>query len=291
MTIFCYGSINIDHVHRVPHFPAPGETLADLGYQCHLGGKGANQALAAAASGAEVRMIGAVGADGGWARERMAASGIDVSGVQDSQSATGHAVIYVTPDAENQIVLHGGANQGLTAEMVETALQAAKPGDWWLCQNETNRVAEAAKAARASGLRVAYAAAPFQAEDAVAVLPYADLVAVNAGEAAALAAHLGQSIETLPIAMLLVTDGSAGARLLHNGTETSVPAFAVNAVDTTGAGDTFLGTLLAGLDLGHPPDTALTRAAAAAALQVTRPGAGDAIPTIDEVDAFLKEHV
>ncbi|MEM9046964.1 MAG: ribokinase [Pseudomonadota bacterium] len=291
MTIHCYGSINIDHVHRVPHFPAPGETLSDLSYEMHLGGKGANQALAASAAGARVAMIGAVGPDGAWARSRLAQAGLDVSFLSESAQATGHAVIYVTPDGENQIVIHGGANRTLSAELSTKSLENASSGDWWLCQNETNRVTEAAEAARARGVRVAYAAAPFVAEDATKILPYADLVAVNKLEAQELAKHLGQSVEAMQIPMMLITEGPAGARLIANGKEIAIPAFPVNAVDTTGAGDTFLGTFLAGLDCGHEPRSALTRAAAAAAIQVTRPGASDAIPSIDEVDAFLKDHV
>ncbi|MEM8790421.1 MAG: PfkB family carbohydrate kinase [Pseudomonadota bacterium] len=290
MTIFCYGSINIDHVHTVPHFPQPGETLSDTSYQVHLGGKGANQALAARAAGATVEMIGAVGHDGEWALSKLAAAGIGLSTVPVVEAATGHAVIFVTPDGENQIVIHGGANRQLDLQSASNALTHAQKGDWWLCQNETNSVAEAAKAARAAGMKVAYAAAPFGADATAAVLPHADLLAVNSGEAAALAGHLGCPIEEILVPILLVTEGATGAYVISEGERVSIDAFPVTAVDTTGAGDTFLGTFLAWLDQGHNFAEALRRAAAAAAVQVTRPGAGDAIPSATEVDEFLRDN-
>ena len=289
MTIYSFGSINIDHIHTVPHFPQPGETLSDTGYAVGLGGKGCNQSLAASAAGARVRHIGAVGADGLWARQQMADAGVDIAAVSECPEATGHAVIYVTPDAENQIVIHGGANRAFTAQAIETALAGAGQGDWFLCQNETNMVAEAAAMARARGLRVAYAAAPFDAETAAAMLPLTDLLAVNALEAEALARQVGCQPAALPVPSLLITRGAEGAVWLRDGARTEMPAFEVLAVDTTGAGDTFLGTFLAGLDLGLTDEIALRRAAAAAALQVTRTGAGTAIPTAAELDRFLAE--
>lgn len=288
MTIHTLGSINVDHVHRVPHFPAPGETLADQGYAVGLGGKGANQSLAAAAAGAKVHHIGAVGQDGLWAVERLSAAGVDVAGVATVGAATGHAVIYVTPDGENQIVIHGGANRVITPEMVSQAMDRASPGDWFLTQNETNGGPEAAQAARQRGLKTAHVAAPFGAAAVAEMLPHTDLLALNQGEAGALAATLGCAVEALPVPQLLVTYGAEGA--LWRGEERiEVPAFPVAPVDTTGAGDTFLGFALAGLDLGQSVALALRRAAAAAALSVQRPGAAEAIPSRAEVDAFLTE--
>ncbi len=290
MTIHCLGSINVDHVHRLPHFPAPGETLQDTGYAVGLGGKGTNQAIAAHRAGGDVRLIGAVGADGGWARERVAETGLSLDAIAAVEAATGHAVIYVDAGGENQIVIHGGANRAIPAAHVDAALAAAAPGDWWLTQNETNAVVESTRAAKARGLRTAHACAPFDAEAARAVLPHIDLLAVNEGEAAALATHLGVTPETIPVPALLMTLGARGAVWRGNGETVAVDAFPAEAVDTTGAGDTFTGYALAGLDAGLPVAEALRRASAAAALAVARPGAAAAIPTRDEVDVFLKEH-
>lgn len=286
MTIHNLGSINIDHVYRVAHLPGPGETVSGTGYAQGLGGKGVNQSLAAAAAGARVCHVGAVGADGGWIVARLAAAGIDVAGIATVPGATGHAVICVDARAENQIVIHGGANRALTTAQVAAAIARARPGDWFLAQNETALVAEGFAMARAAGLRTAYAAAPFDAAAAAGLIGAVDLIAVNEVEAGQLVAHLGT--DRVPVPELLVTLGARGARLTAGGAVCEVPAFAVESVDTTGAGDCFLGWFLAARDLGAGPQAALCQAAAAAALQVTRPGAGDAIPAAAEVVAFLE---
>lgn len=287
MTILNIGSVNIDHAYRVARHPAPGETVLDKGYLRGLGGKGANMSLAAAAAGAAVRHAGAVGEDGLWCRAQMADAGIDVADLAVGEIATGHALIMVDDAGENVIVVHSGANRALTIEAVRTAIARAPPGDWLLLQNETNLVAEAAAAGRAAGMKVAYAAAPFDAEAATGMLGLADLIAVNAVEAGQLAAETGRDPDALGVPALLVTLGADGAVYRAGGTTTRTPAFPVDPVDTTGAGDTFLGYFLAGLDTGRPVEAALRRASAAAALQVTRPGAGEAIPAGEEVDAFL----
>ena len=163
MTIFNLGSINIDHVHRVAHLPGPGETVADIGYASGLGGKGVNQSLAAAAAGARVHHIGAVGADGGRIVERLAAAGIDVSDLTTVGAVTGHAIVCVDAGGENLIVIHGGANRALTVGQIDRALARARPGDWFLARNETSLIAEGFARAQALGLRTAYAAALFAA--------------------------------------------------------------------------------------------------------------------------------
>lgn len=288
MSIFNLGSINIDHVHRVPRLPGPGETIADTGYVTGLGGKGANMSLAAALAGARVQHIGAVGSDGGWIRDRLAAAGIGVGHLLTVEAATGQGLVMVSDAAENQIVIHGGANRALSVAQIRAALAGARPGDWFLAQNETNMIAEGFVLAHAAGLRTCYAAAPFEAQTAAALIEGVDLLAVNEVEAAQLAAALGVAVEDLPVREVLVTLGAKGARHIAE-TETRVPAFPVTPVDTTGAGDCFLGWFLAARDRGEAPREALRLAAAAAAIQVTRPGAGEAMPTAAEVAAFLAE--
>ncbi len=289
MSIVNLGSINVDHVHRVAHLPAPGETIADTTYAMELGGKGANQSQAAARAGARVMHVGAVGPDSGWITGRLAAAGIDVAGITTVDAATGHAVIFVDAAGENVIVIHGGANRALTEAQVEMALARARPGDWFLAQNETNLVAEGLALAKARGLRTAYAAAPFDPATAAGLLDSVDLLAVNEVEASQLAAHLRVPAKALPVPEVVVTLGARGARHLAGGAVSEVPAFPVTPVDTTGAGDCFLGTFLAARDAGASPAVALRRAAAAAAIKVTRRGASAGIPTADEVTAFLAE--
>ncbi len=286
--ILTIGSVNIDHVHRVPALPGPGETVIDRGYARGLGGKGANQSLAARLAGAEVAHAGAIGADGAWCRERLAAAGIEVGDLVTVEAATGHAVILVDDAGENLIVVHGGANRALTPALIGAAIGRTRAGDWLLLQNETNLVAEAARSGRAAGLRVAYAAAPFDPAATAEVLAHVDLLAVNAVEAEQLAGHLGRALDGV-VPVLLITEGARGVRCWAGTREVRQEAFDVEPVDTTGAGDTFLGYILAGLDRGRPVSEALRCAAAAAAIQVTRPGAAEAIPTAAEVDAFLDQ--
>lgn len=160
-----------------------------------------------------------------------------------------------------------------------------------MLQNETNLVAFTAELARELGMRVVYSAAPFDAQSVQEVLPFVDLLVVNEVEAQQLSDALGVSAENLPVAELLVTRGSKGAKYRSGGQEVCVPAFLVDPVDTTGAGDTYLGFFVAGLDVGMDIKGAMTFAAAGSAIQVTRPGTADAIPDLAEVKTFLEERL
>jgi len=301
MAIHVFGSVNIDHVHRVSHIPQPGETLADLGYERHLGGKGLNQAVAAARAGAPgsiVRLSGAIGADGAGIGDWLGARGVDATGLATLDAPTGHAVICVAPDGENSIVIHGGANRAVAMPVVEAALAAANHGDWWLVQNETALVVESAARAREHGLRVAYAAAPFSVEPAREMMRLAEMIALNEIEAAALCEALGAPPDAWPVPAVLITLGARGARLsaaegwprpAEGAARPTIElaARAVDPVDTTGAGDCFLGAFLAAIDAGLGARAALDRATAAAAISVTRPGAAEAMPTLAEIEALM----
>jgi len=285
MTIYNLGSINIDHSYHVPNLPRPGETVAATALITGLGGKGANQSIAIARAGGKVAHIGAVGADGAWTVAALRAAGVDTGAVRVADVPTGHAMITVDAAAENAIVLFPGANRQIEEPQIAAALQQAGPGDWLLLQNETNAGVAAARAARDKGLRVAYCAAPFDATAVAEILPFTDLLSVNEGEAAQLHSALpGAALQNCD---LLVTYGSRGAAYIGPDQSVKTDAFKVDPVDTTGAGDTFLGYALAGIDSGLTIEAALRRASAAAALQVTRPGAAEAIPEAGEVTAFL----
>lgn len=289
MTIYCYGSINIDHVYRVPRLPAPGETLAARAYAAGLGGKGANQSVAAARAGARVVHLGAVGRDGLWARDALAAHGVDCARVRVLDGiATGHAVILVDPEGENSIIVHDGANHALDPGAIDGLLAGAALGDIVLLQNETAHVPAVAEAAMGRGLEVVYSAAPFDVAAARAVLPFVNMLVLNALEAEQLRAALGVTFEELPVESVIVTRGAEGAEWHARGMDRlHMPARAVRAVDTTGAGDCFAGSLAAMLDAGHGPAEAMRYATAAAALQVTRHGAAAAMPARAEVGALL----
>lgn len=284
MAVYNLGSINLDHVYRVPHLPQPGETLSAVDYTVGLGGKGANQSVAVAKAGAAIRHIGCVGREGTWALGRLRDYGVDVSRVTIGEQPTGHAIINVDPDGENAIVIFPGANHGIDAVAMDEALADGVTGDTLMIQNETSLQVEAARIAQQKRMFVVYSAAPFDAEAVRAILPHVSLLVVNEGEAA----QLQVALNGRPEVDMVITRGSKGAEWISVGAEPVFqPAFRVTPVDTTGAGDTFIGTLVAGIDLGLSRVEAMRRAAAAAALQVTRPGAAQAIPTAQEVNAFL----
>jgi len=285
-----FGSVNIDHVYRVARMPQPAETVVARSYRRYLGGKGANQSIAIVRSGGEVRHVGAIGPDGNWMAEELRTAGVDPSRLARVDEPTGHAIIVVDDAGENQILVSGGANLCISPDRVEKELSAlAGGGHWVLLQNEVNGVPDIVARAKAAGFTVAYSAAPFVAEAAMAVIDDVDLLALNQLEAEALAKAAGTTVADLPVAQLLVTRGAEGAFLRAGGTIIEQPAFAVTALDTTGAGDSFLGAFLARCTSGAAAAEAMRYAAAAAALQVTRPGAAAAIPYHAEVMRFLAE--
>ncbi|NOD33349.1 MULTISPECIES: ribokinase [unclassified Ruegeria] len=284
MTIWNLGSINADMVYDLPHLPAPGETLAALGLDRFLGGKGANMSVAAARAGSRVSHIGAVGQDGRWAKDRLTEYGVDTHFISEVDLPTGHAIIAVDAEGENLIILYPGANHALEVSDLGQALSSANTGDLLILQNETNAQVEAAQLGHRLGLTVCYAAAPFQAEAVKAVLPYLDFLILNEVEAEQLRQETGLSAADLPVRHVIVTLGSKGARYLQQGSEpVEFAAHKVQAVDTTGAGDTFTGYVLAGMDRGMPMEQAILQANRAAALMVTRHGTADVIPDLKEV--------
>jgi ribokinase len=275
MTIWCLGSINADHIYSVPHLVAPGETLSATDYAMGLGGKGANQSVAAARAGAQVHHIGAVGPDGAWAVRALGAFGVEVSRIVTVEAPTAHAIIQVDATGENAILLFAGANM----HVPKPDFAQAQAGDLLLLQNETNGTVEAARAAQARGLMVIYSAAPFDADAVRKILPYIDLLLVNSVENASLETELDEiTVERV------VTRGASGAEWIG---VAHFPAHPVKAVDTTGAGDCFAGTLAAGLDAGVSREDALRRAIIASALQVTKKGTAEAMPSKQDVDRAM----
>ncbi len=283
--IWNLGSINADNFYHVPHLPGPGETLTATRFRQGLGGKGANMSVAAARGGARVAHIGAVGADGGWAVERLLEYGVDTPHIAMLETQTGHANICVDAQGENSIVIFSGANQQITNAMIGSALTEATPGDTLLLQNETNGQRFAVETAQKLGMRVIYAAAPFAAEAVEEVMGHVDLLILNAVEAAQLQEATGSTLDTLPVSEIIVTLGADGCRWVFNTAkiEETFDAYKVQPVDTTGAGDTFTGYLAAGLDRGVPMRDAIDLAMRAGALMVTRQGTADVIPDLREI--------
>jgi len=288
--IFNFGSINVDHVYRVAEMPSPGETLTAASYRKLLGGKGINQSIAIARAGQVPVHIGAVGSDDGWTMEQVKNFGIDTTLIAQSVHPTGHAVIYVDDAGENQIVIFGGANRDLKPAQIKKAFETCTGADHWvLVQNETNLLADIVDQAKSAGFKIAYSAAPFVADTVAQVIDKIDLLAVNEIEAQETARLLGVAVSDIAVPELLITRGSHGVEFHSHGDVHHQPAFQVEAVDTTGAGDTFLGSFLAHHCHGIEITRSLRYASAASALQVTRPGAAVAIPAREEVETFLKQ--
>lgn len=287
------GSLCIDHVYSVPDISGAGETVASLGHEVFPGGKGLNQSVAAARAGAEVMHFGCVGEDGRWLKEVLAEAGVNASGVRVASGASGHAVIQVNAAGENAIVIAGGTNRQLTEADVAAALDALGADDWLLLQNEINDLEAVLAAAARRGARVAFNVAPVDGREAGYDLSGTALLIVNEIEAAALAGEgePSEALESLrgryPNMEVVLTLGRDG--LLHaarSGT-TTMPAFAVQALDETAAGDAFIGYLMAALLAGDQIASALRRGSAAGALAVTKPGAASSIPTPQEVERLM----
>ena len=187
MAIFNLGSINLDYFYRLPHLVSAGETLAAVGYDIFLGGKGANQSVALSKAGAHVSHIGAFGKrDEHYLRE-MREAGVNLNNIALLETESGHAVVMVdNKTGENQIVLSGSANNKISKKQIESVLSNAKTTDWALAQNETSLVHEFLVSAKEKGLKICYSAAPFVAKQTASLLPFTDLLVVNEGEANAL---------------------------------------------------------------------------------------------------------
>jgi ribokinase len=287
------GSLNIDLVYRVPHLSRPGESLTCASFARGPGGKGLNQSLAAARAGAAVAHAGNAGGDGTWLRDLLAADGVDVSRTRlHPDLPTGHAVIQVADSGENSIVYHVGANHALALGDLRGLFAGFGPGDWFLAQNETTCVPEALREAAARGLRVAFNPAPMTPPVREYPLDAVSLLLVNETEAAELsgaaepAAAMAALRRRCPRTDVVLTLGAQGAWFSGPSGEHRAAPPPVRPVDTTAAGDTFIGYLLAALMRGEAIPAALVLACRAAALSTTRPGAAASIPNAAEVAAF-----
>jgi ribokinase len=304
--VIVVGSVNVDLVMRLPRLPAPGQTVIGGTLARHDGGKGANQAVAAARAGAAAFMVGAVGAaDGQPSVDALAADGVDVTGIQRVTESTGHAIVLVDSGlGENQIAVAAGANGLVTAGHVRASLGwlCLAPADVVVLSFELPAAAlqAAADAARRAGSHLVVNPAP--------VLPRSldlltgAIVTPNAGELAAIAGLAGSpSQDGSPAepdatataltrrtgAPVIVTLGADGALLAHAHHAEHFPGYRVAVRDTTGAGDTFTGVLAASLASGLPLTGCVRRAVAASALAVTRDGARPGMPTATAIDELL----
>lgn len=298
------GSVNADHVLQVPSFPRPGETLHGRNYQVIPGGKGANQAVAAARLNADTGFIACVGDDafGINIRESFKLDGINISGVKMQPNCpTGIAMIQVSDSGENSICISAEANAKLTAQVIESDLANIGAASYLLMQLETpiDGIIKAAQFAKENRTNVILNPAPAR-ELPDTLLACVDVITPNETEAQVLtgitvdddqsAQLAANELHKKGIEIVLITLGAKGVWLSQNGRGVLIPGFKVDAIDTTAAGDTFNGALVTGLLEDMPLESAIKFAHAAAAISVTRFGAQTSIPTRKEVDAFLAQH-
>lgn len=308
MPVFNFGSINIDYVYRVSSFVQPGETLPSLSLGTVLGGKGANQSVALAKAGAQAVHLGRVSSSDAWAVNAMNEFGVDTSVIEMIDEPSGHAIIQVDDAGENAIVLHGGANQSFNKDAVASMLKDAKESDWLLLQNECNALDVAMDIAAQKKMNIAFNPAPMTESVLSLPLSACALLIVNEVEAEQLtgvstAAEVSdnsvagvnselidQLEKQFPDTTVVITLGSKGAVMLSGGERHVANALAVDTVDTTGAGDTFVGFMLAAMVSGGSCEDALQQACVAGALAVTKAGATPSIPDLASVKLALKEN-
>lgn len=295
------GSINADHILNLAHFPRPGETVIGKQYQVAFGGKGANQAVAAGRSGADIAFIACVGQDdiGERIRKQLAADRIDVAPVAAVEGeSTGVALIFVNGEGENTIGIYAGANAALTPERVAQHQQVIADADALLMQLESplDSVLAAARIAHQNQTRVILNPAPATALSDE-LLSLVDMITPNETEAQILtgvavktdedAAKAAAVLHAKGIDSVLITLGSRGVWLSEQGNGQRIPGFRVEAVDTIAAGDTFNGALITALLEKKPMPESVRFAHAAAAIAVTRHGAQPSVPWREEIDSFL----
>jgi ribokinase len=287
-----FGSINIDHVYTVDHFVRPGETLSCEEYRRFAGGKGLNQSIALAQAGACVYHAGKVGSEDTWLNSLMEDKGVDTRFVETVHGPSGHAIIQVNAAGENSIVIVGGANQLLSESDVQRIVADFGADDYLLVQNEVNAVPQMIRAAKAKGLTIVFNPAPMNPQVLNYPLVLVDILVVNEIEAQSLTGEIEPETiyETLnhryPDMTLVLTMGHKGAAYFSSQVRFHQPAEMVHVVDSTAAGDTFIGFFLAELIRTKDPKSALAYATRAAAICVTRPGAADSIPSRKELEAF-----
>ncbi|MEA5033232.1 MAG: ribokinase [Sphaerochaeta sp.] len=290
MRIVNFGSTNIDIVFSVDHIVLPGETIGSTSMIRTTGGKGANQSVAVAKAGQhEVFHAGRIGPDDQWIKEKLRSMGVDTTYIGSGETPTGQAWIQVSADGQNSIVLYAGANKDFTTQWIDSVLDNFSHGDWVMLQNETNQISHIMHRAKSSGMSICFNPAPFDREILNLPLHLVDLLVVNEVEAEGLSGEsnpdraLQRLTETYPQTDIIITLGKAGVRYGKGPTiRLRFGTWNVPVVDTTAAGDTFIGCYLANIAKEKSVEEALRSASAASSVTVMRQGAMDSIPVPDE---------
>lgn len=293
--ILNFGALNVDHVYQVDHFIRPGETMSSLNYQSFCGGKGLNQSVALAYAGAQVYHAGKVGKDGLFLIDHLKSSGVITDLIRTDGDVTGHAIIQVDRDGRNCIILHGGANQNITENEISLAFKQFEAGDYLLLQNEINLIDRIIKRAREVGMKIVLNPSPMDEKIQNYPLDLVDIFIVNEIEGYDLTGKsepqdvLDSMLNRFPNAAIVLTLGAKGVIFRDKHHSCHQPAdTSVKVVDTTAAGDTFIGYFISCLAGGFSVEKALRIAAKACDICVSRPGASSSIPEKSELAGYFK---
>lgn len=296
MAIYVLGSINTDLFFDVPHFVRPGETLMPGSVQILPGGKGLNQAVACAKAGSKTWMGGRIGKDGEFLLEMLNQAGVntDLVGV-DNQILSGKALIQRDAAKENAIVLYPGTNHAIFPAQVDEFFDSIPDQEILLLQNEISSLPYILQKAKTKQMQIFFNPAPMTDEIKALDLSMIDVLIVNETEGKELLGEQGNPkaicakwVESHPDCAIVMTLSSKGSLYMDHDYFFEISAYTMPVVDTTGAGDTFIGYLVSGIDRGLPIEKALKQASYGAALSVTKPGAAPSIPTLEQVEAGLK---
>ena len=289
MKVLNIGSMNLDLVYSVDHIVQPGETEASFALDTFLGGKGLNQSMALAKAGVEVYQGGMIGEDGQVFLDACRQYGVNADHIRTVEGKSGHAVIQRDKNAQNCILLYGGANQMLTEEYVDEVLTHFQAGDILLLQNEVNMMPYIVDKAYEKGMQIALNPSPFNEKLDAVDMKKISIFLLNEVEGFQLTgeketeAIIAKLRELFPHARVMLTLGKDGAVYVDAEQKVFQPIFKVKAVDTTAAGDTFTGYFLAGLAENLPIEEVLRMSAKASSIAVTREGAVPSIPYRAEV--------
>jgi ribokinase len=292
MKVLNFGSLNLDYTYKVSHIVREGETILAKDVQLNLGGKGFNQSVALARAGVPAYHAGLVGEEGLDFYDACKTYGIKTDYIKTVTGRCGHTIIQVDDAGQNSIVLFGGANQKNTKEFVDEVLSHFEDGDIILLQNEINELPYIIDQAFAKGMTIVLNPSPYNEQIEACDLGKVSMFILNETEGQQMT---GATTPTTIVsamdasfsnAKILLTLGESGSIYHHGDEEHYQGAFAVDAVDTTAAGDTFTGYFIACMLKKMPVEVAMIVASKAAALAVTEPGAAQSIPFMSEVDLF-----
>lgn len=295
MSVLVFGSVNIDRTFRIPRWIECGETISSLSLSTQAGGKGANQAASLARAGGSVKLAATIGPDGLWIKNKLDSYGVDTSLMRVKENTfTGTATILLDEKGRNSIVLYGGGNRENDEEYIKKVFQSFGEGDWLVIENEINNLHLIIESARERKMRICFNPSPFEKELLSSDWSGIDLIVVNEVEIAQLMKGKSGSWKEIltsahalfPASSILLTLGEEGSMFLDRkeGEIISRAIIRTDVVDTTGAGDTFLGYFLSSIIRGLTPSDALERATRASSIAVSRAGAMDSIPLRGEVD-------